>query len=214
MVNIDKDGAEEIYAYGDIVDFINQQNLEEETGEQLFRFKEIIGHQGPLKKGDKGWNHSMWNVMIAWEDGSQTYEPLDMIAKDSPVICARYAKDKGLLDKPGWKRFKRLAMRDQKMIRMLNQAHLVSIRRGVIYKYGYQVPRSPKEAIEFDKKNGNTKWQDSMALELLQLDEYNTFKDMGKNVPPPIGYKRIRCHFVFDIKHDGRHKSRLLQEGI
>jgi len=94
MVNIDKDGAEEIYAYGDIVDFINQQNLEEETGEQLFRFKEIIGHQGPLKKGDKGWNHSMWNVMIAWEDGSQTYEPLDMIAKDSPVICARYAKDK------------------------------------------------------------------------------------------------------------------------
>jgi len=101
MVSIDKDSAEEIYAYADIIDFINQQNLEEEAGEWFFRFKEIIGHQGPLKKGDHGWNQSMWNVMIAWEDGSQTYEPLDMIAKDSPVICARYAKEKGLLDEPG-----------------------------------------------------------------------------------------------------------------
>ena len=69
----------------------------------------------------------MWNVMIAWEDGSQTYEPLNMIAKDSPIICVRYAKEKGLLDQPGWKRFKRLAMRDQKMIRMINQTRLISI---------------------------------------------------------------------------------------
>jgi len=99
------------------------------------------------------------------------------------------------------------------MICMLNQANLLSIHHGVIYKYGYQVPRSPKEAIEFDKKNGNTKWQDSMALKLLHLNEYNTFKDLGKNAPPPIGYKHIRCHFVFDIKHDGRHKSRLVAGG-
>jgi len=43
---------------------------------------------------------------------------------------------------------------------MLHQAHLVSILRSVIYKYGYQVPHTPNEAIELDKKNGNTMWQD------------------------------------------------------
>jgi len=64
MVSIDRDGAEEIYTYADIIDFIIQQNFKEETSEQFFRFKEIIGHQGPLKKGDPSWNHSMWNVMM------------------------------------------------------------------------------------------------------------------------------------------------------
>jgi len=177
--------------------------MEEETGEQFFRFKDIIAHQGPLKPGDRAYKGSMWNVMVAWEDGSETYEPLHLIGKDSPVIVARYGKAHNLLDQPGWKRFKRLANRDQKMIRMINQARLVSIRRSVIYKYGYQVPRTPKEAIELDKKNGNTKWQDSMALEILQLDEYQTFRDLGKGAKAPPGYKRIRCHFVFDVKHDG-----------
>jgi len=146
-------------------------------------------------------------VLVAWEDGSETFEPLHMIGKDSPVIVAHYAKEKGLLDLPGWKRFKRIAIHDKKMVHMLNQARLVSIRHSVIYKYGYQVPRTPKEAIELDKKNGNTKWQDSMALELLQLMEYQTFRDLGQGAQAPPGYKCIRCHFVFDVKHDGRHKS-------
>ena len=75
------------------------------------------------------------------------------------------------------------------------------------------MPRTPKEALELDKKNGNNKWQESMALELSQLDEYDTFKDLGKGAVAPAGYKRIRCHFVFDVKHDGRHKSRLVAGG-
>jgi len=74
-------------------------------------------------------------------------------------------------------------------------------------------PHTPKEAIELDKKNGNTKWQDSMALELLQPDEYETFKDLGRGAKAPAGYKHIHCHFVFDAKHDGRHKSCLVAGG-
>ena len=136
-------------------------------------------------------------MLVAWEDGSETFEPLHMIGKDSPVIVAHYAKEKGLLDLPGWKRFKRIAIHDKKMVRMLNQARLVSIRHSVIYKYGYQVPRTPKEAIELDKKNGNTKWQDSMALELLQLMEYQTFRDLGQGPMAPPGYKCNQCHFDF-----------------
>ena len=30
---------------------------------------------------------------------------------------------------------------------------------------------------------------------------------------PPSGYKRIRCHMVYDVKHYGRHKSRLVAGG-
>jgi len=48
LVNVGEDCAELIYAYTDLVDFLNQEILEEETGEQFFQFKDIIAHQGPL----------------------------------------------------------------------------------------------------------------------------------------------------------------------
>ena len=28
-----------------------------------------------------------------------------------------------------------------------------------------------------------------------------------------VGYKKIRVHLMFDIKHDGRHKARLVADG-
>ena len=126
---------------------------------------------------------------------------------------ARYAREHGLLDLPGWKRYRRLATRDKRLIHLVKQARLKSIRHAPIYQFGFQVPRSVKEAIELDKQNGNTKWQDAMALELAQLQEYSTFRDLGKGSKPPPGYKRIHVHFVFACKHDGRHKARLVANG-
>jgi Reverse transcriptase (RNA-dependent DNA polymerase) len=32
-------------------------------------------------------------------------------------------------------------------------------------------------------------------------------------VTPPAGHKRIRVHIVYDVKHDGRHKARLVADG-
>jgi hypothetical protein len=43
----------------------------------------------------------MYNLMVEWETGEITTEPLHMIAADDPVTCAIYAKDNDLLDLPG-----------------------------------------------------------------------------------------------------------------
>ena len=48
---------------------------------------------------------------------------------------------------------------------------------------------------------------------MQQLDEYDTFKDIGKNAPISSDYKKIRVHLVFAVKHDGRHKARLVADG-
>jgi hypothetical protein len=52
------------------------------------------------------------------------------------------------------------------------------------------------------------------------MDEYKVFKDKGKAtwekgkvVNSPQGYKKIRVHQVFDVKHNGRHKPRLVADG-
>jgi hypothetical protein len=64
--------------------------------------------------------------MIEWENGQMTLEPLRVIAADDPVSCVLYARENGLLDKPGWKRFKHIAKREKKFTRMVNQAKLRS----------------------------------------------------------------------------------------
>ena len=147
------------------------------------------------------------------EDGECTFEPLDIIGKDDPITCALYAKQNNLLDEPGWKRFKRLATREVKFQRMINQARLYAVRRINRYKYGYKVPNTHEEAMQFDKENGNTLWADAEALEIEQLFEYSTFIDKGKGAPAPAGFKLIRCHMVYDVKHDGRHRARLVAGG-
>ena len=42
---------------------------------------------------------SIWNTLTNWEDGSATYAPLHIMAKDQPDLCAQYALDNNLLDK-------------------------------------------------------------------------------------------------------------------
>jgi hypothetical protein len=42
---------------------------------------------------------------------------------------------------------------------------------------------------------------------MRQLLEYNTFVDQGKGGNAPDGYNKIRCHMIYDVKHDGRHKA-------
>ena len=52
-----------------------------------------------------------------------------------------------------------------------------------------------------------------MDTEIEQIDEYDTFRDLGKGRPPPRHHQKIRVHFVYDVKHDLRLKSRLVAEG-
>ena len=150
---------------------------------------------------------SRYNIKIKWETGEVTWEPLNIIGTDDPVSCAIYAKKHGLLNKEGWKRFRRLAKREKKMVRMLNQAKLRSFRTSPRYKYGFQVPKNHDEAMALDEKNGNTKCKDVEQLELSVLDEHKTFTDFGKGKAPPVGYKCIKVWMIYDIKHNGRHKA-------
>jgi hypothetical protein len=43
--------------------------------------------------------------------------------------------------------------------------------------------------------------------------EYNTLTDKGINCTPTSGYKKIQCHMVYNVKHAGRHKARLVAGG-
>jgi hypothetical protein len=83
---VNEDQFEEILSYNDLL-----SHLEEDDENHVWKFKCITTHQGPLTLKDDDWNGSMYNVMIDWENGEITTEPLSMIAADDPISCALYA---------------------------------------------------------------------------------------------------------------------------
>ena len=213
IVQHEQDDIDDIMAYNDIMNFIYRDQLEDEG--HLWKFRKILGHQGPLTHRHKDYKNSLYNVEVEWENGEITFVPLDQMKKDDPVTITAYAREHGLLDTPGWKSLHRLGRRKDKLHRLIKQARLRSFRTAPKYKYGFQVPRTYDEAVIFDTRNGNTKWQDATSLEMKQLNDYDTFIDKGifsrDNIP--TGFKKITVHLIFDVKHDGRHKARLVAGG-
>ncbi len=212
-VQIGEDNLEEILTYNEVMDYIEKRSDSDDGEEIYWKYKRLSGHQGPLGRDDPNWKGDRFNVQVEWENGEITYEPLRTIAADDPVACAIYARDNNLLDTPGWKRFKRTAMRSKKMLRMINQSKMKSFRTSKKYMYGYEVPRDYKDAMRLDKLNGNLKWTESIKLEMVQLHEYDTFADKGLGYEPGSDFQKIKVHLVFAVKHDGRHKARLCANG-
>ena len=218
-LKINKDQAEEIMSYNQLMDYIQKGTDAEEDPDSLFKFRDIVAHQGPLESTDPNHKGSKYNVMVEWEYGEVTYEPLTLISKDDPITCAIYAKKHDLLDTTGWKHLKRYAKTSKRLIRAVKQSRIRQVRASARYQHGFQVPKDYNDAMRLDKENGNTHWQDAMDLELTQIHEYKVFKDTGKakfhngKVVTPDGFQKIRVHFVYAVKHDGRFKARLVADG-
>lgn len=202
---------EDVVAYNDIVNFIEQ----DDGYEGMWRLKNILEHSKPLTSKHKDYKGSQYNVLVEWETGEHTWEPLSQVWKDDRVTVAIYAAKHKLLDTPGWKfpGLKKLAKTQQRLVRHANQAKLHSFRTKPVYMYGFLVPRNHDQAMEIDARNGNTKWRDAERIELDQLHEYETFVDKGRGHNPGPDWKKIRCHLVYAVKHDGRHKARLVAGG-
>ena len=123
-LKINKDQAEEIMSYNQLMDYIQKGTDAEEDPDSLFKFRDIVAHQGPLESTDPNHKGSKYNVMVEWESGEVTYEPLTLISKDDPITCAVYAKKHDLLDTTGWKHLKRYAKTSKRLIRAVKQSRI------------------------------------------------------------------------------------------
>ena len=68
------------------------------------------------------------------------------------------------------------------------------------------------KALALDKKNGNTLWADTIAKEMK--DVHFAFKNLLDGQSAPIGFQKILCHMIFDVKmEDFCRKARLVAGG-
>ena len=68
-----------------------------------------------------------------------------------------------------------------------------------------------KDALRLDKENGNSFWQDAIEKEMTNVKIAFRFAD--KNSMPSPGFKKIRCHIIFDVKMDLTCKARFVAGG-
>ena len=146
----------------------------------LWSLDEIIAHQGPLHQKDPNYQNSKCNVTVKWSNGEITDEPLTVIALDAPVACAIYAKEKKLLNLPGWKRFKTIAKQQGKLFADVNKVKLRNCHRKPKFKYGIEIPQKFEDIDRIDTANGNTAWKDALKAKMDCMNIYKVYEDAGK----------------------------------
>ena len=212
ILDIGNGKVEELISYNQLLEHLeNAQDHDRGMDQELYRFRSIIGHQGPLLASDPDWKGSKYNVQVEQETGEITFEPLSIIAADDPVTCAAYAKENDLLALEGWRRFRSLAKKDKVLARAIKQSKIRQVRRSQTYMFGYLIPRNYMEAMQFDSENKNSKWYDAIKLEMESMSEYKVVEFWG--LPPLIPLLQYVNRLGFEICSVNRMNNRTRKLG-
>ena len=171
-LKIDGDQLDDLISYNQLMEYLEDKTDTGPLEDGIYRFKCIKDHKGPYTSSDPEYNGSSYNLLIEWETGEQTWEPLSNIIASDPYTCAVYAKEHDLLNTPGWKLLKRHARTARRLIRTLKKSKYRQARASRKYKHGWEVPRDYAHALQLDIHNGNNRWKEAIDLEIEQIKEY------------------------------------------
>ena len=76
ILDIGNGKVEELISYNQLLEHLeNAQDNDMGLDQELYRFRAIIGHQGPLLASDPDWNWSKYNVQVEWRLGRLLLNP-------------------------------------------------------------------------------------------------------------------------------------------
>ena len=124
------------------------------------------------------------------------------IKEDDNITLEEYAKERGIVDDPGWKWSRIFTKNPHVFIIMAKTIDSQTKLKSNKYKYDIKFTTGYVQVIELDKENGNTLWQDALEKEVGQIKYFNAFKAMKVwgGGGSPKGYQRIPFKLVFDFK--------------
>jgi hypothetical protein len=147
-----------------------------------------------------------WKLLITWKDGSSSWVPLKDIKESNPVQVAEYAVANKILEEPAFAWWARHVLRKRdRIIRKVKSRYW-----DRTHKYGVLLPKSVAEALRIDKETGTTFWQKAIEKEIGTIEVAIEFPEDNK---APIGYQRIDCHMIFDVKMTLERKARFVAGG-
>ena len=152
------------------------------------RYITVGGRRVP-RKTTKG-----WHLCVQWQDGLTLWERVADLKELNPVGVAEFAKSRCIDHKPAFQWWIPYTLKKRNCI-------LAAVNKRYhkqIHKYGIRVPKTVKKALQIDKENGNTFWQDAIAKEMQAVHIAFRIMDDVEHITP--GYKEIECHMIFTVK--------------
>jgi hypothetical protein len=126
---------------------------------------------------------------VEWNDINKTKSWVNYFALSlsNPKPIISFARNNNLLDKMPFCHLNQYC-RSNTATRILKVSTSPA---GIKYKFGIQLPKGIKNAIDLDKKNRNQLWQEAINTELNQLTEYKRFIALYSGEDIPTGYQKI-----------------------
>ena len=147
-------------------------------------------------------------LCVRWKNGSTTWERLIDLKQSYPLELAEYAIANGIDGTPAFSWWVPYVLRKRKRI----LAAVQSWYHKRTHKFGFEIPKTMRRALEIDKECGNTLWQDAIAKEMANVKV--AFKVLPDGANDPVGHQYMDCHLIYEIKLDGFcRKARLVAGG-
>lgn len=194
---VDDDGYT-TYAIDAIVDHRKDDNvLKADEAYEIARH----GRRRP-KRTTKG-----WHLCVQWQDQSTSWIPLKELKEANPIELAEYAVEHNIDHEPAfaWWVPYTLKKRDR-IVKAIKKRYF---RRD--QKFGIELPKTVKRALEIDRETGTTFWADAIKKEMTNVAV--AFEVIDDDIVL-VGYTKINCHMIFDVKPgDFSRKARLVAGG-
>lgn len=147
-----------------------------------------------------------WKLLVSWKDGTSSWVALKDLKESNPVEVAEYALANKILEEPAFAWWAQYVLRKrERIIRKVKSRYW-----DRTHKYGILLPKTVKEALRIDRETGTTFWQDAIAKEMRNIDCAFMFPEDGQ---ARIGYQKITCHMIFDVKMTLERKARYVAGG-
>jgi len=150
-----------------------------------------------------------WQICAQLNDGSSIWVPLKDMKDAHPIELAEYAVRVGIDHEPAfsWWVPHTLRKRDR-VVKAIRKRYFRTHQ-----KFGIELPKTVKRALEIDKETGTTFWRDALRKEMNGVAVAFEILDEDDD-DPLVGYTKINCHIVFDTKAGSlQRKCRLVAGG-
>ena len=126
-------------------------------------------YQDYVWKVDKIYSHHCRGrntlVHVQWKWGNRSWISLKSLRLHDPYSCVIYAVTKKLFQDEDWSWIMDFIDDSHAYTKMLNVLK-TSKAMGPKDKFGVEIPKSVKHALELDRKNGNNIWKEATEKEL------------------------------------------------
>jgi len=191
---------DEGFAYSEVKEIVDHMKdgkaIQIDDGFVMLRGKKIP------KRTTKG-----WYICVEWKDGSTAWLDLKDVKESNPVLLAEYAVANKLVSEPAFQWWVPYTLKKRdRIIKALKKRYFRKME-----KFGLELPKSVKRALEIDQETGTSYWRDAIRKEVGTV--LPALQVLEKGDSPPVGSTLIDFTIVFDIKMDFTRKARICARG-